>query len=79
MAIINKMKLQKLEEEIAGTTTLALIPTEQKLQNFLRSLQGVNLDDRLLRVGAKVTPENIEEYTSTHGIRRIRGALYPWI
>jgi len=37
MAIIDKMKLQKLEEEIAGTTTLPLIPTEEKLQNFLRS------------------------------------------
>jgi hypothetical protein len=56
MAIIDKMKLQKLEEEIAGTTTLPLIPTEEKLQNFLRSLQVGNLDDGLLRVDAKVTP-----------------------
>jgi hypothetical protein len=59
MAIIDKMKLLKLEEEIAGTTTLALIPTEQKLQNFLRFSQVVILDDGLLRVGAKVTSESI--------------------
>jgi hypothetical protein len=61
------MKLQKLEEEIAGTTELPLIPTEGKLHNFLRSLQVVNLDDGLLRVGPKVTPE----YASTHGITSV--------
>jgi hypothetical protein len=71
MAIINKMKLQKYEEEIAGTNKLPLIPTEMKLQNFLRSLQVTNLDNGLLRVGAKVTPENIEEYASTHGITSV--------
>jgi hypothetical protein len=31
MVIINKMKLQKLEEEIAGTNMLPFIPTKEKL------------------------------------------------
>jgi hypothetical protein len=31
MAIIDKMKLQKLEEEIAGTNMLPFIPTKEKL------------------------------------------------
>jgi hypothetical protein len=63
--------VQKFEEEKAGTTTLTVIPPEQKLQNFLRGLQTATLDDGLVEVGTKVTPESTEQYASTHGLTSV--------
>jgi hypothetical protein len=51
MAVINKMKLQVETEEMAGLDTLPPVPDATKVQNYLRSLQVVPLDEGLRKAG----------------------------